>query len=118
MIIGHYLTERDRVEISLHLKKYPELYDFVLAHELQHAKISKSKGTTLHKHIILDFKGRWTLLTENPYRTQFAEFTSEVSGLSGWRNMISAFIYELSALLQIPAMIAYMILRLRDWIDS
>ena len=73
LILAQYTSERDEVEISEYLKKYPELMSFCLLHELTHASFSKHSL----KHFWLDMKDRFRFFADNQLLQQWGEFRKD-----------------------------------------
>jgi hypothetical protein len=61
---------RARIEISEYLKEYPELYQFCLNHEVDHAK----HGPASFWHFWIEWRDRPKLILNNQLKNQMNEF--------------------------------------------
>lgn len=71
--IAHTDLKRERIELSEFLKLFPELHEFLLKHELNHAKIFADYGYSL-RHIWLDYKDRFKLYKDPLLLEQLTSF--------------------------------------------
>ena len=90
-ILGQYVTELDRVEISTYLQLYPELFDFILSHELKHSNLPKYS----YKNFILEIKDRYKLVADKTLRNQMNAFLKLSRPKKSTKVIAFGFIYQL-----------------------
>lgn len=71
--LAHYDFNRRRIEISELVKQFPELHEFVLKHEKDHARIFEEKGFSF-RHIAIDFRDRFKLYWNRTLFEQLMKF--------------------------------------------
>jgi len=75
-IIAHYLPKYHRIEASIYLKNFPNLHDFCINHEIQHALIEKKYNLPIFRHLWLDLKSRFKLYWDPTLFGELREFFS------------------------------------------
>jgi hypothetical protein len=90
-----------RIEISEYLKEYPELYQFCLNHEIDHAK----HGPISFWHYWIDFRDRQKLIMNDDLSKQMAKFRRSRQD-PRLRTQIFYVIYVLFCVLQAIAILA------------
>jgi len=104
--IAHYLPKFNRIEVSTYLKNFPNLHDFSVNHEIQHALIEKQCNFPVFRHLWLDLKDRFKLFWSPLLFKELAEF-SALTNRKTIKHTIERFLYSLlSQFIMIVAVVA------------
>lgn len=93
-ITGHYAPNLDRIELSAYLKDYPELHDFVLAHEKKHGEI----GGISWRHFIVDVRDRYRFFTDKVLWDQYCAFVKHREPINLSQHVFTVLYHLVNAL--------------------